>query len=496
MNRKKIIAVALAAALAVSGLAYGMSRKKTSVNAMTSDEAKQLVASVLPNHVSHVGTDEDDQYATFEYYDESGKTLYEVRVNLRKGEIENLREFPMYQELVPVNSRDDDRDDEPKQSETEGSYDYSRVVITREDAIAIALKAVPGASKKHVREVELDDRDDRKPEYEVEIVFDGVKYEFEIHARTGAILEKDVDKTNSDRGNRDDDDRYDDRTNNSTSSSYISAERAMEIALSRVDGATKDHIREFEFDDDDHDRDDRPEYEGKIVYNGVEYEFEIDARNGNITAWERESLDDDDDDDRDRNKGTQTTTVATTQNYIGRDRAIQIALALVPGSTTAHLEEVEFDWDDGRPEWEIEIEFNGYDYDIEIDARNENIVKFEKDRDDDDDDRDRQPKATTAAPTVAPTTAAPTTPPTTVAPTTPPTTAAPTQGQISRDQAIKIALAKVPGATASHIEEIELDWDDGRPEWEIEIEYNGYEYEIEIDGRNGNILEFDKERDD
>lgn len=87
---------------------------------------------------------------------------------------------------------------------------------------------------------------------------------------------------NTDRGNSTD------SQNTSAVQTGISEEKAKEIALARVEGATKDSIREFgrerELGAD--------EYEGKIVYNGTEYEFEINAQNGEILKWESEPVND------------------------------------------------------------------------------------------------------------------------------------------------------------------------------------------------------------
>ena len=68
-----------------------------------------------------------------------------------------------------------------------------------------------------------------------------------------------------------------------------------------------------------------------------------------------------------------------------------------------------------------------------------------------------------------------------------------TSGDIGMDRAKAIALAKVPGATEANIVEMEYEYDNGRPEYEGEIYYNGYEYEFEIDGVTGNILQWEIE---
>lgn len=73
-----------------------------------------------------------------------------------------------------------------------------------------------------------------------------------------------------------------------SSGSFISESRAKEIALAQVPGATAAHIREFEVDYDDG----HLEYEGVIVYKGMEYEFEIDGYSGAIRDWDVEAEDD------------------------------------------------------------------------------------------------------------------------------------------------------------------------------------------------------------
>ena len=62
---------------------------------------------------------------------------------------------------------------------------------------------------------------------------------------------------------------------------------------------------------------------------------------------------------------------------------------------------------------------------------------------------------------------------------------------IGMDQAMAIAVARIQGATADNVMEIERDVDDGRIEYEGSIWYGGYEYEFEIDGSTGNILKWE-----
>ena len=68
----------------------------------------------------------------------------------------------------------------------------------------------------------------------------------------------------------------------SVQSAEITPQKAKEIALAKVEGATEENIREFkkEFDDG------IEKYEGEIIYNNTEYDFEIDAKSGKILQWE------------------------------------------------------------------------------------------------------------------------------------------------------------------------------------------------------------------
>lgn len=99
------------------------------------------------------------------------------------------------------------------------------------------------------------------------------EYDYEIDAYTGEVVSFDYD--------------VEDYTAPDASSGVmITAEQAKELALAQVPGATVNDIREFETDYDDG----RTEYEGKIIYDGMEYEFEIDAYSGAIRSWEAEPV--------------------------------------------------------------------------------------------------------------------------------------------------------------------------------------------------------------
>ena len=114
----------------------------------------------------------------------------------------------------------------------------------------------------------------RRQVYEIEWYAGGKKYDYEIAVDTGEILSS----------------AYDEKTSgwsvSNSSNVTVSEADAKQTALGRVSGATEKDIYEWQFDYDDG----RPEYEGKIIYGGTEYDFTIDASSGAVVEWEAESV--------------------------------------------------------------------------------------------------------------------------------------------------------------------------------------------------------------
>ena len=148
----------------------------------------------------------------------------------------------------------------------------SAASLTAEDAKAKAL-AHAGLAAADVTFVKAElDRDDGRLVYDVEFyTADYKEYDYEIDAATGDVVSYDYDAESY---------------APPAASGTISAEDAKALALAQVPGAAASDIREFETDRDDG----RVEYEGKIVYGGMEYEFEIDGYSGAIRSWEAEPL--------------------------------------------------------------------------------------------------------------------------------------------------------------------------------------------------------------
>lgn len=141
-----------------------------------------------------------------------------------------------------------------------------------EDAALQAALNAAGVSESDISRLQVSqDRDDGRLTYDVRFDVGQTEYDYEILASDGQILGSDVEQNKSGRQN----------TNNSGAA--VSMEEATATALAKVPGATENDIRiELERDDG------RLIYEGNIIYQQMEYEFEIDANTGEVLSWSEE----------------------------------------------------------------------------------------------------------------------------------------------------------------------------------------------------------------
>ena len=185
--------------------------------------------------------------------------------------------------------------------------------IGREAALEAALNDAGVSESDATRLKVSEDRDDGRKVYEIRFDVAEKEYDYEIQASDGTILSSDVeinenyaaddvlnddssqtgtDQTVSDQGASRNQTGTQDQAGNrdqgntgsgSSSGAAISQDEAVQIALERVPGATAQDVR-IELDRDDG----RYKYEGEIIYNNTEYDFEIDANSGTILEWSEE----------------------------------------------------------------------------------------------------------------------------------------------------------------------------------------------------------------
>ena len=115
------------------------------------------------------------------------------------------------------------------------------------------------------------DYEDGRQVYDIEWYAGGAKYDYEIATDTGEIISS----------------AYEEKTMGADSKNVtVSEADAKKTALDRVSGATDKDLYEWKLDYEDG----HPEYEGKIIYGGTEYEFTIDAATGSVMEWDAEKV--------------------------------------------------------------------------------------------------------------------------------------------------------------------------------------------------------------
>ncbi|AGS34339.1 hypothetical protein B841_04280 [Corynebacterium maris DSM 45190] len=151
---------------------------------------------------------------------------------------------------------------------------------------------------------------------------------------------------------------------------------------------------------------------------------------------------------------------ADASETISKERSLEIAHehAGITADQVTHLDDHELDSDDGRQIWEIEFHADGYEHEFDIDARTGEVLDYERDREDDDAPAPAQPGP---------------------------------NDRLSGEQALQIAVDHAGVGAPSHVDDLELDSDDGRQIWEIEFHAGGLEYEYDVDAHSGDILEFE-----
>ena len=174
--------------------------------------------------------------------------------------------------------------------------------------------------------------------------------------------------------------------------SYIGKTKARKIALNHA-GVSNPNYIEVEFDADD----------GLIIYevefntSSREYEYEIDAKTGDIIYTNYEPNDDNynysssnnstsssnNSSSNSNSSSSNRSSTSTSSNYISSSKARQIALNHAGAtSNTATRIHVELDREDN--EYQVEFIYNNREYDYEINATTGKILDYDSERLDND----------------------------------------------------------------------------------------------------------------
>ena len=298
--------------------------------------------------------------------------------------------------------------------------------------------------------------DNGKYVYDVEFYKGSSEYDYRIDAKSGEILgfDRDIEGYSPSTGQ------------------LIGEAKAKETALNHAGlNSSEVSFTKAKLDYDDG----RYVYDVEFDCGKVEYDYESDATSGAILSYEK-----------DERENPQSGVNAN--DFISKAKAREIAFNHAGVSQAeAKKTKVELDDDDGRYLYEISFQYGRAEYDYDIDAKTGSIVKYDKETDDDDwddddweddwDDDDYRGHHNGSG-------------------------SASSGGQsqdslISADKAKSIALTHA-GLSENQVkmEKLELDYDDGRAEYEVEFRKGNTEYEYKIDAASGNILKSEQDNDD
>ena len=286
MMKRKLILTGAALSLAVAMTGCGgkpvINQQPSSQAQLISMEAAQEVALKAANiaaedaAISATTLNEVAGSSCYKVEFTSGDYAYAYTVNAETGAVMEMssREKNAVDTQAQTEATVPAADSATTQSSAAATVQTVTGTVDEEMAQKIALEhAGVKATDATITKSKLD-YEGRRQVYEIEWYAGGKKYDYEIAVDTGEILSS----------------GYDEKTSgwsvSNSSNVTVSEADAKQTALGRVSGATEKDIYEWQFDYDDG----RPEYEGKIIYGGTEYDFTIDASSGAVVEWEAESV--------------------------------------------------------------------------------------------------------------------------------------------------------------------------------------------------------------
>lgn len=163
------------------------------------------------------------------------------------------------------------------------------------------------------------------------------------------------------------------KNNNENNTGDISLDKAKEIALSHA-GLSNDQVTfvqaKKDFDDG------IQKYEIEFYCNGKEYDYEINASNGQIIQYDHDI---EYNYTPNNNTTNNQSNVNTTDNILA-ERAKEIALSHAGlANNQVTFKRTELDFDNGIKKYEVEFYYNNREYSYEIDANTGSILSYEQD---------------------------------------------------------------------------------------------------------------------
>lgn len=236
---------------------------------------------------------------------------------------------------------------------------------------------------------------------------------------------------------------------------YIGEEKAKQAALAHAGLAEQDvtiHKLKLDFEDG------QVEYEVEFFTSTREYEYDINAKTGEILSYDTEEIAPSHSSDSSESSSSSTSGGAQT-GRISMEKAKQIALQHAGVSaSSATFYKAKLDRDDGLELYELKFYTSGREYEYELRASDGAVLSY---------DYEELPSESSSSGSSA--------------------------ASIDENQARKLAQQRAPGAK---ITSCKLETEDGTAVYEIELQQGSTEYECEIRKSDGAILKWKSETDD
>ncbi len=234
---------------------------------------------------------------------------------------------------------------------------------------------------------------------------------------------------------------------------YVGADAARDIALQDA-GATLEQAVKLKVEMDYHHS--AMIYEVEFDFDNTEFDYDIDAKTGNVLQVKREPCCSD-------------TQTGDSDALISKDAALDAALAHAC-VTKDQILDVSCELDESKLCYEVEFNVTDCEYEYHIDAHSGSVLHHTKVYDKDHHEEHNDHPHTVPGVTVP--------------------------QVITQDAAVSAALAHAGLSVDAITElEVELDSDDGVLLYEVEFENGGMEYSYEINAKTGEVVKYEKERD-
>lgn len=244
-------------------------------------------------------------------------------------------------------------------------------LIGKTDASEIALHDA-GLSQSNVSDLTSKlDFDDGHFQYEVNFCNNGTEYEYVIQAKDGNIIARDID----DNRNASDDTKALNQMKSETAvpseNDGITLDEAKAAALADANLSESDvTFTKISLDDDKQIQ----VYDIEFYTSDTEYAYEIRVSDGSVYEKDIEVL---------RTKLADSSTIDSDNNYIGVDRAKEIALNHANmNEADVKFSKAKLEKDDGITEYEIKFYSGKTEYEYTIDAVSGDILESDVDYDD------------------------------------------------------------------------------------------------------------------